>query len=226
MIHLHTRYPRTVDIALCCHFRTVPIALSDLVSGNTQLTSHTSWQQLSGAVDDKAPVVGNGIADRNVLVLLSRVYQEVGRVNCTLCRSVHIPQGDIARHTVQFLTAYTDKAQRQVEVGHQHHTDCGVESTASNLMVVHELIHLRQILTNLRRHDVQATTYGQYRIEVLQRSVEAECTVTEYAVSSCQLFLLHDEVDKVQLSTVRYHNTLRLTSRTRGVNHVGHLSRI
>ena len=78
------------------------------------------------------------------------------------------------------------------------------------MVVDDEAIDFGQVFADVGGHDVEAAADGEDGVEVLERGVEAEGSVAEYAVVGGELLFLHNEMDEVELRAVRNHHAFGL----------------
>ena len=128
----------------------------------------------------------------------------------------------VAIDTIHLLTSTRGETDRQVVEGVEQQTGHRRRiAAARTLMVYQELADGRQVLAYLRRHDVERTAQRQYRIHILDMRIERERAVSADAIVSRQLLHVDNDGNEVTQTCLVQHGTLRLTSRSRGVDHVG-----
>ena len=128
----------------------------------------------------------------------------------------------VAEYAVHFLTSASGEADRQViesveqQTGHRRRI-----ATTRTLMVYQELADGRQVLAYLRRHDVERTAQRQYRIHILDMRIERERAMSADTIVSGQFLHVDDDGNEVTQTCLVQHGTLRFTSRSGGVYHIG-----
>ena len=165
MIHHHLAaeivvlYVGTRSEGLCRTFRQTPVATSHLHTGKAQLTGHPLRQQVTVVVGNETPTIGDTLSDGDVFVVAATFHDKETCIVGTLGRSIDVDDVDmVALDTGQFVTACCNEPYRQVEVvqqkdGHR----CGI-AAAGHLVANEEVIDGLQVLSDSRRHDVQAAS--------------------------------------------------------------------
>ena len=212
----------TIDKGLSRAFGQSPITATNLHTSKAQLTSHPLRQEVASSIDDEVPVVSHTLADGDILDTLTWLDSIIGRIVSTLRRSIDIDNLNVvAEHTVHLLTTSRCKANGQVVEGIEQQTGhrCRIAATRT-LMIYQELADSREILANLRRHDVERTTQRQDGIHILNMRIERERTMSADAVVGCQFLHVDDHSDEVAQTCLMEHRTLRLACRATGIDHV------
>ena len=158
------------------------------------------------------------MSDRNVSILPILFHWEEADMVSTLRWSIEVHDLCIFRHhACQFFANSADISHGHIEVVCKQCSNGGGISSTRYIVSYNEVENSLKVLSNCRRHDMQASSEQENRIEVFDMAVEAERAVTTDAIIRCKSqFLGCREYIAHQSEVMQYH-TLWLSCRARRI---------